>query len=246
MDAFELKLNDSLRKGETVVFGVNCSVRYSGRAESFLEQGDRIVIIKEDGTLLIHQPQGSYPVNYMKSGTSHFLEKRKDGLFLVSRNLSEKEFLELQLFKVYFISSRHLVDGKKILLQGTERDMSRMIMSNPELIEKGFRPLSEEEHTEYGFIDVFGYDSENRLVVVECKRYSADLSAVQQLRRYVERVMKSKGLPRNKVRGIIAAPKISPKAEKMLRDFGFEYRKVSPPKYFEKYDSSQASLDSFA
>ena len=63
-------INNALSKNKTVIIGCHCSVKYSGRAESFLPKGDRLVVIKQDGSLLIHQPYGSSPVNYMKEGAS--------------------------------------------------------------------------------------------------------------------------------------------------------------------------------
>lgn len=90
---------------------------------------------------------------------------------------------------------------------------------------------------------VIGVDSKGVLTVVECKRYRAELSAVTQLRRYVEKIMVSKGI--TKVRGILAAPKITENANKMLKDWGFDFKKINPPKYFEEYDKMQSRLDKF-
>ncbi|MBI4141199.1 DUF91 domain-containing protein, partial [Candidatus Woesearchaeota archaeon] len=125
----------------------------------------------------------------------------------------------------------------------TEEDMSKMLYSNPELIELGFKPVSQEEQTKYGFIDVFGTDKDGVLTVVECKRYCADLSAVTQLRRYVEKIKESKGI--DTVRGIIAAPKITDNAKNMLEDWGFKFISVNPPKYLEEFDKKQSKLDFF-
>ena len=121
--------------------------------------------------------------------------------------------------------------------------MSDMLYKNPEMIEEGFSPVSQEEQTTYGFIDVFGKDRDGVLTIVECKRYCADLGAVTQLRRYVERVKETKGV--DAVRGIIAAPKITPNAEKMLTDWGYSFKSVKPPMYLERYDRKQKRLDSF-
>jgi len=92
-------------------------------------------------------------------------------------------------------------------------------------------------------VDVLGTDNDGILTVVECKRYCADLSAVTQLRRYVEKIMLSKGIA--KVRGIIAAPKITDNAKKMLEDWGFCFVAVSPPNYLVEDRKRQARLDGF-
>lgn len=233
-------IRKALERNETLVLYAKCEITYSGRAESHLPSGDRLIIIKSDKTILIHQPEGSTPVNYMKAGTQHILEEVEgtDALLLKSRN--EKEYLDIFLERIYCVESRKLDDGKKLALVGSERDMSDMLYHNPELIEAGFTPLSREEHTKYGFIDVFGYDKRGVLVVVECKRYVGDLSAVTQLRRYVEKIKASKGL--DTVRGVLACPAITPNAKKMLEDWHFSYVHVHPPKYLEKHKKGQKNL----
>jgi len=183
-------------------------------------------------------------VNYMKEGTSHdmFVDD-KNNLVIKSRNLPLKEYMDIMLNQVHFMEARELEDGQRLVLEGTEAHMSDMIYNKPELIEKGFRPISREEQTKYGFIDVFGYDKDNNLVIVECKRYNADLNTVQQLRRYMEKMKSLKGI--DNIRGIVAAPKITGNAMKMLEDWGFEYRKISPPKFLEKYDKDQKNIGDY-
>ena len=231
-------LKEAVNSNKSVIITANCTISYNGRAETFLAEGDRIIIIKADRTILVHQPSGSVSINYMKNNTSFTVTEDRGCIFLNCVN--EKEFMSIALLKVYSLSASELVDSQKIQLAGSERDMSLMIYNNPSMIEDGFTPLSTEEHTRFGFIDVFGYDKNNILVIVECKRYVADHKAVEQLNRYVEKVKETKGLP--KVRGIIAAPKMSDAALESLRGFGFEFKSIQPPKYFEKFDSSQRKL----
>jgi len=235
--------NDAINRNETVVFSCKCSIRYSGRAESFLDIGDRIIIIKSDNALLVHQPSGNAPINYMKPETSHKLSLEVNKLILRSRNLSLKEQMDINIERIYFFNSHKLEDGQSIIVSGTEDDMSRMIYENPSLVEEGLKPVSQEEQTKYGFIDVLCIDKNNILTIIECKRHNADLGAVTQLRRYVEKLMVSKGI--SKVRGILAAPKITSNAEKMLIDWGFEFKSIKPPKYLEEFDKKQSKLDNF-
>ncbi len=237
------RIQEAVSRNESVVIAARCKVRYSGRAESFLPLGDRIILIKADNTLIVHQPEGNNPINYMKPRSSFDIHCEDQKLFLNAKNSPLKEFLDIEISRVHFLNSHALEDGHSIILNGTEKDMSDMLFDNPELIEKGFKPLSREEHTKYGFIDLFGYDKNKILTVIECKRFTADLKAVDQLRRYVEKVKKSKGL--KEIRGIIAAPGISANAEKMLKDWGFSYVCVNPPKYLERHDKNQSKLDWF-
>jgi len=237
------KFRESISHNETIVLSCRCSITYTGRAESFLADGDRLVIIKSDGTLLVHQPSGSVPVNYMPKDSVHKMLLRNAELCLESKSSGSKETIRIVIHHPHFLYSQKLDDSQRIAIQGTERDMSDMIYENPELIEKGFKPLSREEHTKYGFIDVFGYDKSNVFVVVECKRYNADFKAVSQLKRYVDLIKKNKGL--KEVRGIIASPKISDNALDFAKKLGFEYRSISPPKYLEEYDKKQKKLGEY-
>lgn len=236
-------LNDALKRNETVVFSARCSIRYSGRAESFLGEGDRVFVIKADKTILIHQPQGNNPINHMRPGSSHEFSVKEGKLLLKSRNLELKEFLDTVINRVHFFNSHKLEDGQVIAVTGTEEDMANMLMERPEMVEEGFKPVSREEQTKYGFIDVMGTDKNGTLTIVECKRQCAELSAVTQLRRYVEKIIESKGIA--KCRGVIAAPKITENAKKMLEDWGFSFVSVKPPKYLEEFDRKQQTLDLF-
>ena len=247
LEEFSAKIREALSKNLTIVLGAMCKVLYKGRAESYLDYGDRIIVIKSDKTLLIHQPKGNNPINYMKEGTSYYVkEDDSSGEKLVivkTTNQKFKEYMDIIIRKIYFFEAQNLKDDEKLVLSGSERDMAEMIMRKPELIEEGFKPLSREEHTKYGFIDVFGYDKNKRLVIVETKRYVGDLKAVSQLRRYVEKIKKLKGV--SEVRGILACPRITPNALRMLSDFGFEFRRVIPPKYLEEFGKEQRRINDF-
>lgn len=237
-------INDSIRRNETVVISCTCSVWYSGRAESFLDKGDRLIIIKSDKVCLVHQPEGNNPVNYMKAGTEIYLEIQEGNLWLKCKNSDNKDFMDVEINKIQFFNAHKLEDGSSIEIRGTEEDMSDMLYNNPQMVEEGFTPVSREEQTKYGFLDVFGTDRNGNLVIVECKRTRAELSAVTQLRRYAEKIRESKGFT-GKIRGIIASPQITANAEQMLKDWGFEYKRINPPKYHERFDKKQHKLDGF-
>jgi endonuclease len=240
-----IDIQSALSSNKTITIFCLCSVFYSGRAESELDVGDRLIVIKADKTLLVHQPEGNTPINYMKPGSLIEIIDLGHGLLLKCSNQKLKETLEIFIDKVYGIHSYKLDHGKKLQLVGNEKDMSDMLKDNPLMIAKDFIPLSREEHTKFGFIDVFGHDGKGNLVIVECKRYSAGLSAIGQLRRYVEKIVDLKGVDKSKVRGIIAAPDIAKNAEEMLQKFGYSFVKVEPPKRHEKQKKLQKQLGEF-
>jgi len=234
------QITGSLKRNESLVFFCQCEIKYSGRAEAELGLGDRIIIIKGDNTLLIHQPEKGNPINYLQPGSEIRIEHEEKHLLLKAFSSKNKDYLDVRIYKIYEMISRKLDDGAKQELAGNERDMSDMIKDNPGVISKDFIPLSREEHTKFGFIDVFGHDGKGNMVIVECKRYAASLQCVTQLRRYVEKIKELKGT--SKVRGVMASPSISPNAKEMLEKWGFEWKLVNPPMRLERYNKDQKSL----
>ena len=236
-------LQQGLERKETVLLTARCTIDYTGRAQSHLPEGDRIILIKPDGTLLVHQTSGSVPVNYMKDKT-HYSLLRKEGItHLKAKHPTQQEYMDIEITQIYHICSLKLEDCAKIQLVGNEKDMSDMIFNNPSLLEKGLKALSREEHTAFGFVDVLCKDAKNNLVVVECKRYSADYNAVSQLQRYVEKIKLAKGI--SNVRGILASPSISDSTKTILEEAGFKHVSLEPPKYKEKYKKDQKKLLEF-
>ncbi|MBN2459846.1 endonuclease NucS [Candidatus Woesearchaeota archaeon] len=242
---FKVKFQESIARNESIVFFCSCEIAYSGRAEAFLARGDRIIVVKADNTLLIHQPEGGNPINYMRPGSKIELQQLDSHLLLKAQNLDSKDYIDMQIFRVYSFMSHKLEDGIKQELAGNEKDMSDMIKDHPEIISPEFKPLSREEHTKFGFIDVFGHDKKGNIVIVECKRYTASLQCVTQLRRYVEKISELKGLPLERVKGIMASPSISTNALDMLKKWGFEWKQVNPPKRLERYNRDQKTLSVF-
>jgi RecB family endonuclease NucS len=239
------RINDALERGEFICFFCNCNISYSGRAESYLDDGDRFIAIKQDKTVMIHQPEGGMPINYVKAPAScELLYQEEEGVpFILFQATSGDDEVVCAISEVYEVYTRRLIDGQKQDLSGKESEMSDMIRDNPECIGNDFIPLSREEHTKYGFIDVFGHLGDGTLAVVECKRYTAGLSAVSQLRRYVEKMQKAKGI--EKVIGILAAPAITSNAQQMLADWGFRFCAVDPPKQKMRKRREQKKIDQF-
>jgi RecB family endonuclease NucS len=239
------KIDSALQKGSFVCFFCHCAISYSGRAESYLDFGDRFFAIKQDRTIMIHQPEGGMPINYLKAPASCTLTIEEDGSLLVMSGTSGDDEIFVEIKNIYEFFSRKLIDGQKQNLSGNEAEMSDMLRDNPKMVGPDFIPLSREEHTKYGFIDVFGHLGDGRLAIVECKRYTAGLSAVTQLRRYVEKMISAKGLDKDQVTGIMAAPAITANALEMLTDWGLTFVAVIPPMRNVKQRKRQKQIDHF-
>lgn len=237
------EIKKALKKNEMITLYCNCSVHYKGRAESKLENGDRVILIKPDKTLLVHKPEGRNPINWMAERSSIKTSINGGILELTAENINPRESMKISINEVHMLSAKKMIDGIKPKIIGTEADMARMIYDKPTLISNDFIPASLEEQTKYGFIDVMGHNGKGSIIIIECKRYKADLNTIQQLRRYAERIKKSKGT--NNIKGIIAAPKITKNAEIMAKDWGFEFIKIDPPKYLEIDKARQNTLNKY-
>ena len=84
------KIKKALQGQDTIIIGANCTVEYDGRAEAYLPKGDRVIIIKPDKNLLVHQPTGTAPVNYMKTGTEHNIYYENKELYLKSKHSTKR------------------------------------------------------------------------------------------------------------------------------------------------------------
>lgn len=219
-------LNKALREGRVAILVGSCVVNYVGRAGSVLPEGERIVILKPDGSLLVHKKEKREPVNWNPPGCRASVRVNEEGLQIISRREKPKEIL-LVLFKtIKLATSFDLIDEKELYLYGSERDLIDAIFKNPRLIEEGFRPMEREKPTLYGTIDLYGVDREGKGVVIEFKRGKAELASVSQLERYVAELREKMG---EKIRGILVAPGITSSALKLLKDCGLEYVKIGRP-----------------
>jgi len=215
----------AMAHGQTIFLVCECEIRYQGRARSHLGRGERMIILKEDGTLIVHQKRGREPVNWMPPRTKTELVETNGTLRLVCRKQRERERMEIDIFSVKSFQSFHLEDFSRLDVYGTERDYVRELIKNPSIIEKGFKLSKNERVTVAGSIDISGVDSEGKPVVVEVKRSKATPHDVVQLKRYVDSVKKKTNQP---VRGILVCPSSSSKARRLILEYGLEIKKVDP------------------
>lgn len=208
----------------------NCWVTYRGRASSKLEPGERIVIIKEDGSLLVHRPVGYEPVNWQPPGCIFQTSIVKDALLLKAVRRKPRESVKIYFDKLYLVSVMSLIDKGEFSLHASELDMQRAILIQPSLVESGLKLITYEKKVEPGFIDVYGVDSEGKLVVIEIKRKTAGREAALQLARYVESIENSTN---RKVRGILVAPNLAKGVQSLLVALGLDFKPLDPRKCAE-------------
>jgi RecB family endonuclease NucS len=220
-----------------------CKVLYTGRAKSTLEPGERILIIKEDGSLLVHRPVGYEPVNWQPSGSVFHVQTKVDSIEVRAVRQKPRESVRVIFDEVFMVSALSLVDSGEFSLYASEHDMHRAILVKPSLLEEGFKPISYEKKVEPGFVDVYGVDKNGKLVVVEVKRKTAGKEAVLQLAKYIDAI---KGKADRELRGVLVAPSLGKDVQRLLVTLGLEFKALDPKKCARvlKRDEN-AKLESF-
>ena len=87
---FKEHFEKGLKANHFMAFFCNCTSRYSGRAESDLGKGDRMILVKPGNVFQLHQPDGNTPVHWMKSGAEILLEKSENHLALKVHHIRTK------------------------------------------------------------------------------------------------------------------------------------------------------------
>lgn len=194
-----------------------CSIRYEGRLVTTLESGDRVVLFKDDGSVVVHAIHGAKPINYMPGPTV----VSEVGRTLMVARPATGERLEIDVEDVHADTSWQLFDEAKLVREGREKDIQATIFGTPDAIEPGMSGLQRELFTEVGPVDLFCRDGAGRTCVVEIKRVRAVAAAVEQLTRYVEQVDRNSA--HAPARGILVAPELAPQARVLLEARGFDF-----------------------
>jgi RecB family endonuclease NucS len=195
----------------------NCSIRYEGRLVTSLAEGDRVVLFKADGSVVVHAGAGAKPINYMPGPTV----VNEEGRTIRITRPTSGESLVLEIAEVHADTGYSLVDTAKIVREGTEKDVQATIFATPDAIEPGMIGISREQFTEVGPVDLFCRDANGRTTVVEVKRVKATAAAVEQLTRYLEQV--DRNASHAPARGILVAPELAPQARVMAEARGYDF-----------------------
>jgi RecB family endonuclease NucS len=203
-----------------------CRVVYEGRASSTLGPGDRLVVLKPDGSALVHTDEGQKPVNWQPPGCDHSV-RVEDGLVIQSERTSPDETLRVAFERVTHCGAFPMTDENDLALSGTEEDLRDRILEEPSLLETGFQPRATERETPAGAVDIYGEDEAGNAVVVELKRRRVGPDAVSQLNRYVDALERDLHAERT-VRGILVAPSVTDRASQLLDERGLEFVSLAP------------------
>lgn len=223
-------LQKAFRARNFVLVIGDCRVDYEGRASSTLSWGERITIVKQDGSVMVHRPNGYEPVNWQPPKCMISVKFNDAGLVVSASRQQPRENVSVEFRKISVTATGTLSDSGEFAMHVTEEQMKQAILTAPDLVESGLKPLQQEKNLgEAGFTDIFAEDRNGRLVVVEIKRNPASKDAVAQLQRYIDTLKKKVNRP---LRGIVVAPELRKNAQPLLDNLKLEYVRLAPEKCF--------------
>lgn len=217
-----------------------CSVDYVGRLTAHLPSALRLLIVKADGSVLVHSDGGSYkPLNWM-SPPCRLAEE--PGRWTVTNKGGET--LAITIEEVLSDSSVDLGVDPGLVKDGVEAHLQELLAAQVQLLGEGWRLIRREYPTPIGPVDLMCKDAAGTSVAVEIKRQGgidgfssnqgaasgggthvaveikrhAGIDAVEQLTRYLELLNRDPLLA--PVKGVLAAQTIKPQARTLAEDRG--------------------------
>jgi endonuclease len=198
-----------------------CEVAYTGRLTAHLPEALRLLILKADGSVLVHADAGGYkPLNWMTPPTVIEEEPGR----LVVRKLKGEDRLDIRLAEV-LSDSEHAMDedADRLEKDGVEAHLQEALAAVPERCGEGFRLVRREWPTDIGPVDLMCRDAADDWVAVEIKRIGT-IEAVEQLTRYLERIRLDPALAA--CRGVLAAQVVKPQARVLAEARGLAWVEV--------------------
>ena len=191
-----------------------CEVRYTGRLTALLPEAVRLIILKADGSVLVHDDAGGFkPLNWM-TGPTHIEEL---GDMLLVRKPKTEDALEIRLGEVLSHVVHDMGESAALQKDGVERDMQLELASSPAALGEELTLVKREWATEVGPVDLMCRDEDGGWVAVEIKRIGT-IDAVEQLTRYLGFIREDPA--KATCRGILAAQKLKPQAIALAKSRG--------------------------
>jgi endonuclease len=196
-----------------------CEVDYSGRLSAHLPEALRLLMIKADGSVMVHADAGGYkPLNWMTPPTAI---EESDGRIVV-RKVKGDDALDIRLHEVVVDVTHDMGEpaaGAILIKDGVERDLQDALADQPHWCGEGFRLVRREWPTDIGPVDLMCRDDEDGWIAVEIKRV-ATIDAVEQLHRYLERIQRDPAMA--DCRGVLAAQVFKPQARVLAESRGID------------------------
>jgi endonuclease len=190
-----------------------CSVDYVGRLTAHLPLATRLLVVKADGSVLVHSDGGSYkPLNWM-SPPCTLVET--DLAWTVTNKAGEQLIISIE--SIEHDSAHDLGVDPGLTKDGVEAHLQKLLAEHVHTLGAGYRLVRREYPTPIGPVDLLVRDPDGAAVAVEIKR-RGEIDGVEQLTRYLDLLNRDPRLA--PVRGIFAAQEIKPQARVLAEDRG--------------------------
>jgi endonuclease len=190
-----------------------CSVDYIGRLTAHLPVATRLLVVKADGSVLVHADGGSYkPLNWMSAPCRLQVA---NGTWTVTNRAGEQ--LMISITEVLHDSTHDLGVDPGLVKDGVEAHLQELLARHIQMLGDGCRLVRREYPTAIGPVDILARDRAGQAVAVEIKR-RGEIDGVEQLTRYLDLLNRDPLLA--PVRGIFAAQEIKPQARVLAEDRG--------------------------
>ena len=202
-----------------------CSVDYDGRLSAHLPLATRLLLVKADGSVLVHSDGGSYkPLNWM-SPPCAMAEVEPDeteaaeGVTLVwnVQHAKSEDRLRVKIHEVHHDSAHELGVDPGLVKDGVEAHLQKLLAEHITTLGEGWTLTRREYMTAIGPVDILCKDASGTTVAVEIKR-RGEIDGVEQLTRYLELMNRDPHL--RPVTGVFAAQVIKPQARTLAEDRG--------------------------
>jgi endonuclease len=190
-----------------------CSVDYIGRLTAHLPLATRLLVVKADGSVLVHSDGGSYkPLNWMSPPCT--LVETESSWTVINK---AGEQLIVTIESIEHDSAHELGVDPGLVKDGVEAHLQRLLAEQIQTLGDGYRLVRREYPTPIGPVDILARDPAGAAVAVEIKR-RGEIDGVEQLTRYLELLNRDPRLA--PVRGVFAAQEIKPQARTLAEDRG--------------------------
>lgn len=198
-----------------------CQVDYAGRLSAHLPMATRVILVKADGSVLLHADGGSYkPLNWMSPPCSLREGVNDQGQieWTVSAAKSS-DTLRIVIDEIVHEIFHDLGPDPGLVKDGVEKHLQELLAEHTATLGEGMRLIRREHMTAIGPVDLLCRDACGASVAVEVKR-RGEIDGVEQLTRYLELMNRDPKL--RPVRGVFAAQEIKPQARVLAKDRGIE------------------------
>ena len=195
-----------------------CEVTYTGRLTAVLPEALRLLMLKSDGSVMVHADTGGFkPQNWMTPPT---VIEEEDGHIVVRKRAGKTEDrLDIRIVDVLSDVTHDMGEAAALEKDGVELHLQLALADAPHFCGEGFRLVRREWPTDIGPVDLLCRDADGVAVAVEIKR-RGEIDGVEQLTRYLEFLNRDPML--RPVRGMFVAQQIKPQAKVLANDRGID------------------------